>query len=381
MGRVAAGTFTRGGARRGKGPRTRRNLAFSSGRAGGGAGRRPRSAVHSPRLLRRRFLLTSLTKQFTCRVCAAAVSLLLGRIGQWSGREIARSALSLERSAQAERDNESCFFVRAAGVHRFIRSYHVNNVKVCATNNVQREPNNSTIHTVSRLGGPVSFLSIGHVINYPPTGWSFISPPVPYLDDKENGHRCRPPRGKPAPLVTTPVTEIPYTSWIIYLAIPYNARIFAAVKSVAESVASVSNRNAGMRIALRVKVSCVVLYLFARSFLVIRSTFRVHKFYVNCLPTSFASVVGILYAEMIDETLTNEAKNKIRDVQASFAKRHRAIFDRESQNSLPFPRHEKTLQDSEKELSVEYSLQVICEKCIDTIGDRKLVQSFVPVSE
>ncbi|GBP44790.1 hypothetical protein EVAR_86605_1 [Eumeta japonica] len=66
------------------------------------------------------------TKQFTniwtCpRLCAAAVSLLLGRIGRWSGREIACSALSLARSAQAERDNESCFFVRAASVHRFIR--------------------------------------------------------------------------------------------------------------------------------------------------------------------------------------------------------------------------------------------------------------------
>ncbi|GBP67879.1 hypothetical protein EVAR_38347_1 [Eumeta japonica] len=30
-------------------------------------------------------------------------------------------ALSLARSAQAERDNESYFFVRAAGVHRFKR--------------------------------------------------------------------------------------------------------------------------------------------------------------------------------------------------------------------------------------------------------------------
>ncbi|GBP52330.1 hypothetical protein EVAR_38476_1 [Eumeta japonica] len=58
---------------------------------------------------------------FTCRLCAAAVSFLLGRIGQWSRREIACSALSLARSAQAERDNESCFFMRAAGVHRFIR--------------------------------------------------------------------------------------------------------------------------------------------------------------------------------------------------------------------------------------------------------------------
>ncbi|GBO99839.1 hypothetical protein EVAR_74236_1 [Eumeta japonica] len=38
---------------------------------------------------------------------------------------IARSALSLVHSAQAERDNESCFFMRAANVHRFIRRYHV----------------------------------------------------------------------------------------------------------------------------------------------------------------------------------------------------------------------------------------------------------------
>ncbi|GBP38322.1 hypothetical protein EVAR_36274_1 [Eumeta japonica] len=45
------------------------------------------------------------------RLCAAAVSLLLGRIGRWSGREIARCALSLARSAQAERDNESCYFM------------------------------------------------------------------------------------------------------------------------------------------------------------------------------------------------------------------------------------------------------------------------------
>ncbi|GBP00397.1 hypothetical protein EVAR_956_1 [Eumeta japonica] len=60
-------------------------------------------------------------REMHVRLCAAAVSLLLGRIGQWSGREIARSALSLAHPAQAERDNESCFFVRAAGVHRFIR--------------------------------------------------------------------------------------------------------------------------------------------------------------------------------------------------------------------------------------------------------------------
>ncbi|GBP51680.1 hypothetical protein EVAR_48303_1 [Eumeta japonica] len=48
-----------------------------------------------------------LTKQFTCRLCAAAVSLLLGRIGRWSGREITRSVFSLARSAQVERDDES----------------------------------------------------------------------------------------------------------------------------------------------------------------------------------------------------------------------------------------------------------------------------------
>ncbi|GBP80920.1 hypothetical protein EVAR_49001_1 [Eumeta japonica] len=38
------------------------------------------------------------------------LSLLLGRIGRWSGGEIARSAFSLARSAQAERDNELWFF-------------------------------------------------------------------------------------------------------------------------------------------------------------------------------------------------------------------------------------------------------------------------------
>ncbi len=58
-------------------------------------------------------------------LCAVAVYLSNERIGRWSGREIACSALSLARIAQAERDNESCFFVLAAGVHRFIRRYHV----------------------------------------------------------------------------------------------------------------------------------------------------------------------------------------------------------------------------------------------------------------
>ncbi|GBP86950.1 hypothetical protein EVAR_62793_1 [Eumeta japonica] len=54
------------------------------------------------------------------RLCAAALSLLLRHNGRWSGRGTARSALSLARSAQAERDNESCFFcarrIVAAGV-------------------------------------------------------------------------------------------------------------------------------------------------------------------------------------------------------------------------------------------------------------------------
>ncbi|GBP69277.1 hypothetical protein EVAR_56821_1 [Eumeta japonica] len=68
--------------------------------------------------------------RFTCRLRAAAVSLLLGRIGRCSGKEIARFALSLSRSAQAERDNESYFFVRAASVHRFIRRSYYLSVKL-----------------------------------------------------------------------------------------------------------------------------------------------------------------------------------------------------------------------------------------------------------
>ncbi|GBP88285.1 hypothetical protein EVAR_100127_1 [Eumeta japonica] len=47
---------------------------------------------------------------------------------EWK-REIARSALSLARSTQAERDNESCVFVRAAGIYRFIKRYHVKRSK------------------------------------------------------------------------------------------------------------------------------------------------------------------------------------------------------------------------------------------------------------
>ncbi|GBP08184.1 hypothetical protein EVAR_2963_1 [Eumeta japonica] len=86
------------------------------------------------------FQRKQLTKQLKFRLCAAAISFLLGRIGRWSGREIdasqaerlgqsclfiACSMLSLAHSAKAERDNESCFFVRAASVHRFIRRYQV----------------------------------------------------------------------------------------------------------------------------------------------------------------------------------------------------------------------------------------------------------------
>ncbi|GBP44761.1 Unconventional myosin-Va [Eumeta japonica] len=59
------------------------------------------------------------------RLCAVCVSLILGRIGRWSGREIARSVLSFARSVHTERDNESCFFVHVTGVHRFIRRYYV----------------------------------------------------------------------------------------------------------------------------------------------------------------------------------------------------------------------------------------------------------------
>ncbi|GBP07058.1 hypothetical protein EVAR_4471_1 [Eumeta japonica] len=83
----------------------------------------------------RRPLKINLSTEFPQRLRAAAVSLLLGRIGRWNGREIDASqaervgrsclsigcsALSLARSAQAEFDIESCFFVRAAGVHPFL---------------------------------------------------------------------------------------------------------------------------------------------------------------------------------------------------------------------------------------------------------------------
>lgn len=50
------------------------------------------------------------------------INALLGR----SSLSIAGSALSLARSSQTERDNESCYFVRAFGVNRFIRRYYDN---------------------------------------------------------------------------------------------------------------------------------------------------------------------------------------------------------------------------------------------------------------
>ncbi|GBP40038.1 hypothetical protein EVAR_19166_1 [Eumeta japonica] len=52
------------------------------------------------------------------------------------------SALSLARSAQAERDNESCLFVRAAGVHQLIRRYHVKSSRETFSN---EERNHATI--------------------------------------------------------------------------------------------------------------------------------------------------------------------------------------------------------------------------------------------
>ncbi|GBP45015.1 hypothetical protein EVAR_33444_1 [Eumeta japonica] len=74
------------------------------------------------------------------RLCAAAVSLLLGHIGRWSGREIARSALSLARSAQAERDNKSCIFVSsAADINSNVNAEIVGcRANVCTCHNVAR---------------------------------------------------------------------------------------------------------------------------------------------------------------------------------------------------------------------------------------------------
>ncbi|GBP01390.1 hypothetical protein EVAR_74112_1 [Eumeta japonica] len=90
-------------------------------------------------------------REATNRLCAAAVSLLLVRIGRWSGREIARSTLSLARSAQAERDNGSSFFVRAAGVHRFIRRYHVKK-NISLSNCITINENQSEVMFTSTRG-------------------------------------------------------------------------------------------------------------------------------------------------------------------------------------------------------------------------------------
>ncbi|GBP19199.1 hypothetical protein EVAR_11521_1 [Eumeta japonica] len=61
-------------------------------------------------------------RSFSFKGCMRALSFSSTRPMEWKrGRSF--RALSLARSAQAERDNESCFFVRAAGVHRFISRY------------------------------------------------------------------------------------------------------------------------------------------------------------------------------------------------------------------------------------------------------------------
>ncbi|GBP32062.1 hypothetical protein EVAR_21096_1 [Eumeta japonica] len=53
---------------------------------------------------------------------------------------IACSALSLARSAQAERGNESCFFVHATDVHAFIRRYHVKIILLLDVKRVCKPP-------------------------------------------------------------------------------------------------------------------------------------------------------------------------------------------------------------------------------------------------
>ncbi|GBP66731.1 hypothetical protein EVAR_50110_1 [Eumeta japonica] len=53
--------------------------------------------------------------------CVRPLSLFYSDASADVVEERSLSALSLARSAQAERDNESCFFVRTAGIHRFIR--------------------------------------------------------------------------------------------------------------------------------------------------------------------------------------------------------------------------------------------------------------------
>ncbi|GBP48316.1 hypothetical protein EVAR_34809_1 [Eumeta japonica] len=62
-------------------------------------------------------VLTCISTSVTRTCCVRPLTLFYSDIGRWSGREIARSALSLARSVQAERDNESWFFLRPR-VHR-----------------------------------------------------------------------------------------------------------------------------------------------------------------------------------------------------------------------------------------------------------------------
>ncbi|GBP42245.1 hypothetical protein EVAR_29843_1 [Eumeta japonica] len=89
-----------------------------------------RRVMHTHELRRRRPPTEASVprRQLGGRLCATAVSLLLGRIGRWSGREmdalqaerldgsclsVTCSALSLARSARAERDNS-----RHSSIHK-----------------------------------------------------------------------------------------------------------------------------------------------------------------------------------------------------------------------------------------------------------------------
>ncbi|GBP79897.1 hypothetical protein EVAR_63334_1 [Eumeta japonica] len=87
-------------------------------RGSSGAGRTPGHALAQadgvgtrPIVLYAIFCYVRTIKRCSRVGCVRSLSLFYSeRIGRWSGREIARSVLSLARSAQAERDNESCFF-------------------------------------------------------------------------------------------------------------------------------------------------------------------------------------------------------------------------------------------------------------------------------
>ncbi|GBP42939.1 P protein [Eumeta japonica] len=76
-------------------------------------------------LLQLRFTYRDTNKLRLSKEIDASQAERLGR----SCFSITRYALSLARLAQAERDNESGFFMRTAGVHRFIRRYHVKNLR------------------------------------------------------------------------------------------------------------------------------------------------------------------------------------------------------------------------------------------------------------